>query len=166
MIGPIRPGRELSADPRFGRRIARLATTSAGALGLIWGAADRLEAAPAWTDPALLAGWILMPLGLLVSLRAPAARLGLALPSVLVGGALLAICLTALPAGPPGVGWLLLMAGVWFGGALGLWFWLRLAPVPPPLDDPFAPGRWLLIAGHVALIVVGLALIWLASPAR
>jgi hypothetical protein len=31
-------------------------------------------------------------------------------------------------------------------------------PVPPALDDPFAPARWMLVVVHVALIVIGLAL--------
>ena len=49
-------------------------------------------------------------------------------------------------------------AGVLLGGFMGLWFWFRVAPVPAGLDDPTARGRWSLIALHVALIVLGLAL--------
>jgi hypothetical protein len=49
-------------------------------------------------------------------------------------------------------------AGVLFGGVLGIWFWMRLLPVPPALDDPFSRGRWAMIAIHIALIVAGLAL--------
>jgi hypothetical protein len=41
---------------------------------------------------------------------------------------------------------------------LGLWFWYRLLPVPASLDDPFSPGRWTLIAVHIAAIVVGVVL--------
>ena len=102
-----------------------------------------------------------MPVLLMLSLRWPWARYGLALPSTLVGGGLVAICLTALPPdwGAARVGWLMTTAGVLMGGVLGLWFWFRLAPVPRFLDDPFGPGRWALVAVHIGLIVVGLALI-------
>jgi hypothetical protein len=48
--------------------------------------------------------------------------------------------------------------GVGLGGVLGLWLWFRLAPVPAALDDPLAPGRWGLIAVHVALVAIGWSL--------
>ena len=152
---------EMTADAAFGGRIRRLAKTSLVALGLIWLlAATRLEAPPA-VEVALAAGWATMPTLLWASLRRPVLRYGLIAPSALVGGALLAICLGALPATPLArLGWLLLTAGVWTGGGLGVWFWFRprWLPVPAALDDPFAPGRWLLVGGHVGLVTVGLLL--------
>jgi hypothetical protein len=48
---------------------------------------------------------------------------------------------------------------VLFGGGLGSWFWYRWMPVPEQLDDPFAPRRIALIVTHIALVVVGMALI-------
>ena len=152
---------EMTRDARFGVRVIRLAATSVVALGLIWGFQFATLQAPVFVGICLAAGWLLMPVLLISSLRWPVARYGLALPSTLVGSGLIAICLTALPAewGAPRVGWLMTTAGVLMGGGLGLWFWFRLAPVPCFLDDPFGPGRWTLVAVHIALIVVGLALI-------
>ncbi len=154
-----RRGVELSDDARFAARIVRLAATSLIVLGVVWRLAAGLTAAPAWVGPALLAGWLLMPTVLLLSLRTPSLRYALTVPSLLVGGALLGVCATALPSTPAAAtGWRLLTLGIWFGGVLGLWFWFRLAPVPAALDDPFAPGRWALVAAHVGLVVVGLGL--------
>ena len=152
---------EMTADSRFGVRVIRLAATSVIALGLIWGFAFATLDAPAFVGICLAAGWGLMPTLLMVSLRWPVARYGLALPSTLVGGGLVAICLTALPPdwGAARVGWLMTTTGVLMGGVLGLWFWFRLAPVPRFLDDPFGPGRWTFVVVHIALIVAGLALI-------
>ena len=152
---------EMTRDARFGVRVIRLAATSVVALGLIWGFQFATLQTPAFVGICLAAGWALMPVLLISSLRWPVARYGLALPSTLVGSGLIAICLTALPAewGAARVGWLMTTAGVLMGGGLGLWFWFRLAPVPRFLDDPFSPGRWTLVAVHVVLIVVGLALI-------
>ena len=152
---------EMTRDPRFGARVIRLAATSVVALGLIWGFQFATLNTPAFVGVCLAAGWALMPLLLIASLRWPVARCGLAIPSTLVGFGLIAICLTALPTdwGAARVGWLMTTAGVLMGGVLGLWFWFRLAPVPRFLDDPFSPGRWALVAVHIVLIVVGLALI-------
>ena len=152
---------EMTRDARFGVRVIRLAATSVVALGLIWGFQFATLHTPAFVGICLAAGWALMPVLLIASLRWPVARYGLALPSTLVGIGLIAICLTALPAewGAARVGWLMTTAGVLMGGVLGLWFWFRLAPVPRFLDDPFSPGRWTLVAVHIVLIVVGLALI-------
>ena len=159
---------EMTADSRFAVRVIRLAATSVVALGLIWGFQHSILDAPALVGTALAAGWALMPVLLIASLHWPMARLGLALPSTLVGGGLVAICLTALPPdwGAARVGWLMTTAGVLMGGALGLWFWFRLAPVPRFLDDPFGPGRWTLVAIHIVLIVIGLALIGLSGLAQ
>ena len=105
-----------------------------------------------------------MPAILWFSLRRPRLRYGLALPSALVTAALLVICATALPADAfAQAGWLLLTAGILVGGLLGFWFWFRWLPVPASLHEPFAPGRWLLVAIHVALVVVGLLLAGLAA---
>ena len=152
---------EMTQDSRFGVRVIRLAATSLVALGLIWGFQFATLETPAFVGISLAAGWALMPVLLIASLRWPVARYGLALPSTLVGAGLIAICLTALPAGwgADRVGWLMTTAGVLMGGVLGLWFWFRLAPVPRFLDDPFSPGRWTLVAVHIVLIVVGLALV-------
>ena len=157
-------GPELSADPRFAPRVVRLAATSAVALGLVWLAASRLPDAPRWVPPCLLAGWLLMPTVLLLSLRRPPLRYLLTVPSLLVGLGLLAVCARALPPEPgAALGWVLLTTGIWLGGALGLCFWFRVAPVPLALDDPFSPARWGLVGLHVGLVVAGLLLIWLAS---
>ncbi len=152
---------EMTRDSRFGVRVIRLTATSVVALGLIWGFQFATLQTPAFVGICLAAGWALMPVLLAVSLRWPVARYGLALPSTLVGSGLTTICLTALPAewGTARVGWLMTTAGVLMGGGLGLWFWFRLAPVPRFLGDPFSPGRWTLVAVHIVLIVVGLALI-------
>ena len=152
---------EMTRDSRFGVRVIRLAATSVVALGLIWGFQFATLDTPALVGISLAAGWALMPVLLIASLRWPVARYGLAIPSTLVGFGLIAICLTALPPGwgPAGVGWLMTTAGVLMGGVLGLWFWFRLAPVPRFLDDPFSPGRWTLVAVHIVLIVAGLVLI-------
>ena len=152
---------EMTQDSRFGVRVIRLAATSVVALGLIWGFQFATLETPAFVGISLAAGWVLMPVLLIASLRWPVARYGLALPSTLVGAGLIAICLTALPAGwgADRVGWMMTTAGVLMGGVLGLWFWFRLAPVPRFLDDPFSPGRWILVAVHIALIVIGLALV-------
>lgn len=168
MLGRASTSVEMTADSRFGLRVIRLAATSVIALGLIWGFAFTTLDAPAFIGIALAAGWVLMPTLLMVSLRWPVARYGLAIPSILVGAGLVAICLTALPLdwGAVRLGWLMTTAGVLMGGGLGLWFWFRLAPVPRFLDDPFGPGRWILVVVHIALIVVGLGLIGLSALAR
>lgn len=151
---------ELTADRRIARRVMRLAATSAVVLGLIWALAARTLAAPAPVDAALALGWILMPVGLIASLRRPAIRYGLVIPSTLVGGGLAAIVAWWPPADAlAAAGWILVTAGVLLGGLMGLWLWFRVAPVPRALDDPFSAGRWALIALHVGLVVSGLALI-------
>lgn len=159
---------EMTRDSRFGVRVIRLAATSVVALGLIWGFQSATLHTPAFVGICLAAGWVLMPVLLTASLRWPLARYGLALPSTLVGVGLIAICLTALPTewDAARVGWLMTTAGVLMGGALGLWFWFRLAPVPRFLDDPFSPGRWTLVAVHIVLIIVGLALVGFSLSAQ
>ena len=91
------PTVELTANRGFARRIIRLALTSALALGLIWWLAATTLDAHAVVSIALAAGWLLMPLVLVLSLRWPALRYALVVPSSLVGLALLAVCTSALP---------------------------------------------------------------------
>ena len=150
---------ELSADRAFAWRIRRLGMVSLVALGAVWGLAVTTLDAPPIVDGALLAGWALMPAILFASLARPMLRVGLTLPATLVTLGLLAIAAAWLPASPvAAIGWMLILAGVALGGAMGLWLWYRLLPVPAALSDPFSPARWTLIGVHVALIVIGLAL--------
>jgi len=150
----------MTADPVFARRIRRLALTSLLALGLIWLlAAATLDAHPA-IGTGLIAGWLLMPSILTLSLRWPRFRYVLVLPSSLVGAALLAVSATALPESrTASIGWLMITGGVLIGGALGGWLWYRWMPVPPRLDDPFSTGRWILACVHAGIILAGLALV-------
>ena len=150
---------ELGADPSFALRVRRLGAVSLVALGVIWGLSVTTLDAPPIVNAALLGGWALMPAILFASLARPILRIGLALPATLVTLGLLAIAVRWLPASPvAGVGWVLMLAGVGLGGAMGLWFWYRLLPVPAALEHPFSPARWLLIGVHVALILIGMAL--------
>jgi hypothetical protein len=157
---------ELTDDPRIRRRVRRLAAVSAVALGLIWGLAVTTTAGPAWVIVALFAGWLLMPTVLLASLRDTRLRYGLAVPSVLVSMGLLAIVVGPSPGDLAALGWLLILVGVLLGGLMGLWFWFRVAPVPVALDAPDSAGRWAIIAVHVGLIVVGIAIAASALLAR
>ena len=150
---------ELSADPAFVRRVRRLGLVSLVALGVIWGLAVMTLDAPPFVDGALLVGWALMPAVLFASLARPTLRYGLTVPATLVTVGLLAIVVAWLPPSPvAAAGWVLMFLGIGLGGAMGLWLWYRLLPVPAVLADPFSPARWLLIGLHVALIVVGMAL--------
>lgn len=156
-----RTGIEMSADPVFLPRVRRLARVSAIALGIIWLLAMRATAPHSGAiDGALLAGWILMPTVLWASIRRPEMRPLIFVPSALVTVGLVALCLTGLP-GDIVVrgGWLLITGGILFGGFLGGWFWFRWFPVPASLDAPFSSPRWALIGAHVAMIVVGMALV-------
>jgi hypothetical protein len=156
-----RTGIEMSGDPVFLPRVRRLAAVSSVALGIIWFLAIRTtEPHSVAIDGALLAGWVLMPAVLWGSIRRPEMRPIVFLPSALVTVGLFALCLTALP-GDAVVrgGWLLITAGILFGGFLGGWFWFRWFPVPDSLDAPFGPPRWTLIGAHVAMIVAGIALV-------
>lgn len=155
---------ELTRDPTFARRVIRLTITSAVVLGLIWLLSVLTLEADAIIDAGLLAGWLLMPSILGLSLWWPRLRYALIIPSLLVSFSLLAICTTALPDhAVTGSGWLLLTGGVLFGGFLGVWFWFRWLPVPSGLADPFSSGRWRLITVHVSLIITGLVLAALSA---
>lgn len=157
-----RLGVEMTDDPPFLQRVRRLAITSGVALGVVWIlAVATLEAGPA-IETGLLLGWLSMPTVLAISLRRPRIRRWVAVPALLVTASLVALCLGSLPAsGPERAGWLVLAAGILMGGAIGLWFWYRLLPVPEILRDPFGSARWILIAIHVGLVVCGIALILL-----
>ncbi|MCZ6857442.1 MAG: hypothetical protein O7F70_05540 [Gemmatimonadetes bacterium] len=160
----MRPPIEMTTDPRFARRVLRLAITSAFVLALIWILCQAtLQTRPA-IGRSLAGGWLLMPTILGLSLRWPRLRYGLVVPSTLVTGALLAICVTALPENNVAIsGWLLVTGGVLLGVVLGAWFWFRWMPVPTGLTDPFSRGRLVLIVAHVSLIVTGLGLVGLAA---
>ena len=150
---------ELTDDRRIRHRVLRLAAVSLVALGLLVGLCAATLDAPPVILASLALGWVLMPTVLAGSLREPRARYLLVVPASLVTLGLLAICLGWMPTSEmAAAGWLLMTAGVGLGGMLGLWLWFRLMPVPAALDDPLAPGRWALIAVHVALVVVGWAL--------
>lgn len=151
---------ELSGDPAFARRVRRLVGVSAVALGVVWLLAHAAPGVGAAAEAALVAGWIAMPALLALSLARPRLRLLLALPAGLVGGALLDICLTALPAGGAArVGWPLITAGVLAGGGMGGWLWYRWMPVPRALAAPFSPARWALIGVHAAAVLAGMLLV-------
>jgi hypothetical protein len=160
-----RTGIEMSGDPLFLPRVRRLASVSSVALGIIWMLAIwTTEPHSGAIDGALLAGWILMPTVLWSSIRRPEMRALVFLPSALVTVGLMALCLTALPgAAMVRGGWLLVTGGILFGGFLGGWFWFRWFPVPASLDAPFSSARWVLIGIHVAMIVVGIALVALGQ---
>jgi hypothetical protein len=155
---------ELTADPRFARRVKRLAATSVVALGGIWALAVATLSVPPAVHASLAAGWVLMPATLVASLARPRLRLALVLPASLVGVPLVAIVAFWLPGAPvAAAGWVLMTLGVAMGGALGAWFWFRMLPVPAAFDDPYSAGRLALIAIHVGLIVAGIALVAIAA---
>lgn len=159
-----RVGVEMSSDPAFLGRVRRLAAVSTVALGSMWALAINMVDAHRAIHVALFAGWVLMPTVLGLSIRRPAIRLLVAVPATLVGVALVAICLTALPAnGIARVGWLTATCGILLGGVLGAWFWYRWLPVPASLQDPYSRGRTALITVHVALVVAGLLLVFVAA---
>ena len=151
-----------AADP-LRPRVARLAVTSAIALGMIWQLARRTPVRGSGAEIALAAGWLLMPSILVLSLRWRRWRYALIAPSLLVLGGLVWMCAVALPAGGAArVGWLVLTAGIAMGGALGMWFWYEWMPIPESWRDPNARARWGFIAVHVALVVAGGVLVAIA----
>jgi hypothetical protein len=150
---------ELSADPRFARRVQRLGSVSLIAPGLIWWVAATRLALPQALLIALLAGWWLMPAVLFGSIPLPSIRPLLIVPASLITVPVLAIVVGQYPGQPiAGLGWILIAVGLLLGCVSGGWFWFCWAPVPNALDDPFTPERWRLIVIHVALICSGMVL--------
>ena len=150
---------EMTDDRAFTLRVARLAITSALALGAIWALAHAGGPLRPAIGYLLLAGWVLMPAVLLASLRGPRLRYALVVPATLVTVALVALAATTVSSnGAAAAGWALVASGVVVGDMLGLWFWFRLFPVPPALRDPFSRGRWTLVGLHAALVVSGMLL--------
>lgn len=145
MSAPDAPHSELSG------RVQRLAAVSVVALGLIWWFSRDVDDA-GFAPAALLAGWVLMPAVLLLSLRAPRVKYGLAVPATLVSLACLWLALQARPS----AGWMLVSAGILMGGAMGAWFWFRWAPIPAAFDDHRSAPRIALVATHVALVTAGI----------
>lgn len=150
---------EMSTDGRFRRRLRRLIVVSAVMLGSITLVAALSTDATPITIGLLTAGWLLMPTLLYAGLDRPRLRYSLMLPATLVSVGLIAVATGAESGSMAATGWWLVTSGVLFGGGLGSWFWYRWMPVPDGLDDPFSPGRITLIGIHVALIVIGLALV-------
>jgi hypothetical protein len=107
----------------------------------------------------LVAAWITMPTVLVVSLERPHLRYLLVVPSSMASIGLLLTATTFEDPALAAIGWWLIAAGVWLGGALGAWFWYRWVPVPAALNDPFSTARWSLVAVHIALIVLGAAFV-------
>ncbi len=149
-------GIELTGDRLFTRRVRRLVAISTVALGVIWGLAF-LEESPAWILALLAVGWASMPTVLAASLRRPFLRYALIVPAGAVSVGLIGMVMTAPE--ETATGWLLITLGILLGGLLGVWFWFRWLPVPRILDDPFGWPRVALVGLHVALILVGAALV-------
>lgn len=152
-----RSGIELTPDRLFTHRIRRLVAISSVALGVIWGLAFA-EGATTWILVLLGVGWVSMPTILAASLRRPFLRYALVVPAGTVSFGLIGMVMAAPQ--ETVTGWLIIAAGILLGGFLGVWFWFRWLPVPRMLDDPFGWPRVTLVGLHLALILVGAALVW------
>lgn len=150
---------EMSTGQRFVHRLERLIVVSTVMLGTITLLAALSTDATPLTIGLLAAGWALMPALLYLSLERPKFRYLLMLPATLVSVGLFVVATGVDSGSMASVGWWLITAGVLFGGGLGSWFWYRWLPVPERLTDPFSPGRIALIAIHVTLIAIGIALV-------
>lgn len=152
-----RSGIELTGDRLFRHRVRRLVAISSVALGVIWGLAF-VEEAPYWVLVLLAVGWVSMPTVLAASLSRPSLRYALVLPATSVSVGLVGMVVAA----PQDTvtGWILIAAGILLGGFLGVWFWFRWLPVPRILDDPYGWPRVTLVGLHLALVLVGAALVW------
>lgn len=152
----IGAGVEMTPDRLFAHRVRRLVWVSATALGVIWGLAYA-DSAPSWVLTFLIAGWALMPAVLALSLRRSLVRYALVIPASAVSIGLIGMVMDA----PESTvtGWIVVTAGVLLGGLLGIWFWFRWLPVPRPFDDPFGWPRMVLVGTHVALVLVGAAMV-------
>lgn len=149
-------GTELTGDRLFGHRVRRLVAISSVALGVIWGLAF-VEEASVWILVLLIVGWVSMPTILAASLSRPSLRYALVVPASAVSFGLIGMVRAA--SQDTVAGWLLITAGILLGGFLGVWFWFRWLPVPRILDDPFGRPRVALVGLHLALILVGVALV-------
>jgi len=150
---------EMTASPRFARRVRRLVAVSSIMLGLITLLAALSPQSKPLALGLLVAGWILMPTTLDMSVQRPRLRYGLSVPAALVAAGLISVATSSPGWSMATVGWWLLTVGVLFGGTLGMWFWYRWMPVPHDLDNPFSVRRGTLIVVHVGLILVGIVLI-------
>lgn len=152
-----RSGVELTGDRLFRHRVRRLVAISSVALGVIWGLAF-VEEAPTWILVLLIVGWVSMPIILAASLSRPSLRYALIAPATAVSIALIGMVLAAPQ--DTAAGWLFITLGILLGGFLGVWFWFRWLPVPRMLDDPFGWPRMTLIGFHLALVLVGAAMVF------
>jgi hypothetical protein len=156
----VRAGVELTDDRWFAHRVRRLVVVSAAALGIITLLAVRSDG-PTWSVVLLVGGWALMPVILATSLRNPQVRFGLVLPASLVTVGLLGMLVSA--TGAELLGWAVMAAGILLGGTLGMWFWYRWVPVPARFNDPYGPARMTLVAIHIALVLIGAAIVFSAT---
>jgi hypothetical protein len=152
----IHPGLEMTEDRVFAHRVRRLVAVSSVALGVIWVLAF-LDGGPPWVLVFLAAGWVLMPTVLAASLHRPMMRYALIVPATVVPVGLIGM-VTVAPASTVD-GWIVMAAGIVFGGFLGMWFWFRWLPVPRTLDDPFGWPRVTLVGIHIALVLAGVAIV-------
>jgi hypothetical protein len=153
----------MSTDPGFARRLRRLIAISAVALGLIFLLAYTTTDAGWIAYGLLIGGWLSMPLLLAVGSTRPLWRYLLVIPASLMTAGLVIVALESGSSAVARLGWWTMTAGLLVGGTLGAWFWYRWAPVPRRLDQPFAAGRWVLIALHAGLVVVGGILVMLGE---
>jgi hypothetical protein len=152
----VRSGTELTGDRLFRHRVRRLVAISSVALGVIWGLAFA-EDPPTWVLVLLAVGWASMPTILAASLNRPSLRYALVVPASAVSIGLIGMVMTTPE--ETAMGWLVITAGIMLGGFLGVWFWFRWLPVPRILDDPFGGPRMTLIGLHLALVLVGAAMV-------
>ncbi len=145
----------MTLDPGFVRRLKRLVAISAVALGLIFLLAYSTTDAGWFAYGLLIGGWVSMPLLLVIASVRPLWRYLLVIPAGLMSVGMVVVALESGGSATSRIGWWTITAGLVVGGTLGAWFWYRWAPVPRPLDQPFAAGRWALIALHAGLVVVG-----------
>jgi hypothetical protein len=161
MIGSGRqPSIELTTDPFFAHRVRRLVWISSIALGVIALLAIRSDA-PGWSIVMLVAGWVLMPMILALSLRRPKVRYGLVIPASLVTLGLLGPVTVSI--GASLVGWVMILVGILVGATLGMWFWYRWLPVPHGFNDPYGARRMVLIGAHIGLVLFGVAVVFNAA---
>lgn len=161
MIGSGRqPSVELTTDPLFAHRVRRLVWISSIALGVIALLAIRSDA-PGWSIVMLVAGWVLMPMILALSLRRPKVRYGLVIPASLVTLGLLGPVTVSI--GASLVGWVMILVGILVGATLGMWFWYRWLPVPDGFNDPYGARRMVLIGAHIGLVLFGVAVVFNAA---